>query len=166
MESVLVLNANFEPLNVCSMRRAIGMIVIDRAELVLDGRGEIHTVNQIFSKPSVIRLQNMIHRPRPRTKLTRKEVFRRDGYRCQYCGRSSHELTIDHVLPRHMGGEHTWSNVVTACTICNHRKGGRTLEQSRMRLLHTPKEPPTSAIYLYGHHLINNLEWEPFLVGW
>lgn len=166
METVLVLNANFEPLNVCTIRRAISMIIVERAALVLNGRGEIHSINHVFPKPSVIRLQEMIHRPRPKTKLTRKEVFRRDEYHCQYCGSTSHELTIDHVLPRHMGGEHIWSNVVTACTLCNHRKGGRTLAQSGMHLLQYPNEPPTTAIYLYGHHLINNSEWGPFLTGW
>jgi len=166
METVLVLNANFEPINVTNMHRAIGMIVMEKAALVLNGRGEIHSVNTILPKPSIIRLQNMIHRPRPRTKLARKEVFRRDGFKCQYCGETAPNLTIDHVIPRHLGGEHIWTNVVTACSLCNHRKGGRTLFQSGMRLLHPPQEPPTSAFYTFGRHLSENAEWEPFLTGW
>jgi 5-methylcytosine-specific restriction endonuclease McrA len=166
MDAVLVLNANFEPINICNLHRAVGMMVVDKASLVVNGRGEIKTASSCFPKPSIIRLQKMVHRPRLRTRLTRKEVFRRDDFICQYCGSSARELTIDHVIPRHLGGEHTWSNVVTACAFCNHRKGGRTLEQSGMHLLHIPKEPPTSAYYVFGRHLIENQDWEPFLIGW
>ena len=105
---VLVLNANFEPIHVCNMRRAINLILADKAILVLNGRGEIHTVRRNFPRPSVIRLMNMIHRPRPQIKLTRREIFRRDAYTCQYCGKKTVDLTIDHVIPRHMGGPHSW----------------------------------------------------------
>lgn len=163
---VLVLNANFEPLNVCNTRRAVGLILAGKANLVVNGRGVIRTVSREIPRPSVIRLENMIHRPRPRVKLTRREVFRRDNYTCQYCGRRSGDMTVDHVLPRHLGGEHTWTNVVTACPACNHQKGGRRLEESNMRLLHVPKEPPSSAIYIFGRHLVENVEWEPYIVGW
>ncbi|MEA4909345.1 MAG: HNH endonuclease [Chloroflexi bacterium] len=165
-ESVLVLNANFEPINVCNMRRAIGLILADKAALVLDGRGLIMTANRGYPRPSIIRLQNMIHRPRPQLKLTRREVFRRDGYLCQYCGKRTLDLTIDHVIPRHMGGPHTWTNVVAACSQCNHRKGGRTLDEAHMHLLRQPIEPPSSAFYIFGKHLNENKEWEPFLSGW
>jgi 5-methylcytosine-specific restriction endonuclease McrA len=166
MESVLVLNANFEPLNVCNMRKAVCLMVMDKAQLVMNGRGIIHTIDRTFPRPSVIRLQSMIHRPRPRVKLTRKEVFRRDNFACQYCGTTSGVLTIDHVLPRHLNGPHEWDNVVTACSYCNHKKGGRTLEQSGMTLLKIPGEPPASADYLYNHYLTENSEWEEFLHGW
>lgn len=166
MDAVLVLNANFEPVNVCNMHRAIGMMVVEKAALVQNGRGEIKTSASSFPKPSIIRLQKMVHRPRLKTRLTRKEVFRRDNFTCQYCGSVMKELTIDHVIPRHMGGEHIWSNVVTACSLCNHRKGGRTLALSGMHLLHLPKEPPSSAFYIFGRHLVENQDWEPFLTGW
>ena len=166
MESVLVLNANFEPLNVCNIRRAVCLMVLDKASLVMNGRGEIHTVDRSYPRPSVIRLQKMIHRPRPKVKLTRKEVFRRDNFTCQYCGSTTRDLTIDHVQPRHLNGPHSWENVVTACAYCNHKKGGRTLEQSGMVLRNKPIEPPSSAIYIYNHYLSNNEEWEQFLTGW
>lgn len=166
MENVLVLNANFEPLNICNMRRAICLMVMDKASLVKNGRGEIRTVSESFPRPSIIRLQKMIHRPRPQVKLTRKEVFRRDGYSCQYCGSSSRDLTIDHIAPKHLGGEHIWANVVTACTYCNHKKGGRPLKQSGMRLTKKPSEPPTSAMYIYNFYINGNQDWEPFLNGW
>lgn len=163
---VLVLNANFEPVNVCDMRRAIGLILAEKASLVLNGRGEIKTINHSFPRPSVIRLQNMVHRPRPQLKLTRREVFRRDNYTCQYCGKKTSDLTIDHVIPRHLGGVHTWTNVVAACAACNHHKGGRLLAEANMHLLRAPVEPPASARYIYGRHLNENAEWEAFLAGW
>jgi 5-methylcytosine-specific restriction endonuclease McrA len=165
-EPVLVLNANFEPINVCSMRRAIGLILAEKAAMVVNGRGHIHTINQLLPRPSVIRLEHMIHRPYPRVKLTRREVFRRDNYTCQYCGRHDTPLTVDHILPKHLGGQHIWTNVVAACPACNHRKGGRRLEEVHMSLLHIPKEPPASAMYLYGRHLDENGEWEPYIIGW
>ncbi len=165
-EPVLVLNANFEPINICDTRRALGLILTDKARLVLNGRGEIKTISRSYPLPSVIRLEQMIHRPRVRVKLTRKEVFRRDNFTCQYCGKHSDNLTIDHVLPRHMGGKHIWTNVVTACASCNHRKGGRTIEEARLHILRTPKEPPASVSYLFGRHLSENTEWAQFITGW
>lgn len=166
MESVLVLNANYEPLNICNMHKAVCLMVMDKAQLVMNGRGEIRTVDRSFPRPSVIRLEYMIHRPRPKVKMTRKEIFRRDNYTCQYCGSSTRTLTIDHVVPRHLNGPHTWENVVTACSTCNHEKGGRTLEQSGMVLHKKPVEPSASALYLYNHYLSENEEWVQFLQGW
>ena len=165
-EPVLVLNANFEPINVCSTRRAIGLILAEKAAMVVNGRGHIHTINQLLPRPSVIRLEQMIHRPRPRVKLTRREVFRRDNYPCQYCGRRDSPLTVDHILPKHLGGQHVWTNVVAACPGCNHRKGGRRLDEVHMSLLHVPKEPPASAVYLYGRHMEEYGDWEPYISGW
>jgi 5-methylcytosine-specific restriction endonuclease McrA len=163
---VLVLNANFEPINVCNLRRAVNLILAEKAYLVINGRGEIRTIRQSFPRPSVIRLMHMISRPRKQIKLTRREVFRRDNLTCQYCGRKTLDLTIDHVIPRHMNGPHAWTNVVAACYACNHRKGGRTLEDAGLRLLKLPKEPPVSAMYIFGRHLLEYSEWEPFLQGW
>ena len=163
---VLVLNANFEPINVCNTRRALGLIFLGKADLVMNGRGTIQTVKQTIPIPSVIRLEQMIHRPRLQVKLSRREVFRRDKYTCQYCGRRSNDLTVDHVWPKHLGGEHIWTNVVAACPSCNHRKGGRKLDEVQMALLHAPKEPPASAKYIFGRHLEENSEWEQFILGW
>ena len=166
IEPVLVLNANFEPIHVCTTRRAIGMLLAGKADMVVNGRGYIRTIQELLPRPSVIRLEHQIHRPRPRVKLTRREVFRRDNYTCQYCGRRDGGLTVDHVLPRHLGGQHVWTNVVAACPSCNHRKGGRRLEESHMTLLHVPKEPPANAAYIFGKHLAQNSEWEPFIKDW
>lgn len=163
---VLVLNANFEPLNVCDTRRALGLILTGKADLVVNGRGVIHTVSREIPRPSIIRLGEMVQRPRPRVKLTRREIFRRDNYTCQYCGRRSGEMTVDHVLPRHLGGKHIWTNVVTACPACNHQKGGRRLGESGMKLIRLPQEPPSSALYIFGRHLTENMDWEPYIRGW
>ncbi len=165
-EPVLVLNANFEPIHVCSTRRAIGLILAGKADMIVNGRGHIRTITQLLPRPSVIRLETQVHRPRPRVKLTRREVFRRDNYTCQYCGRRDVSLTVDHVIPRHLGGPHKWTNLVAACSACNHRKGGRKVEEAHMHLAHIPKEPPANAAYIFGRHLSENGEWEPYISGW
>jgi 5-methylcytosine-specific restriction endonuclease McrA len=165
-EPVLLLNANFAPLNVCNTRRAIGLVLAGKAEMMLDGRGVIQTVREIYPRPSVIRLGYMVKRPRPRVRLTKKEIFRRDKHTCQYCGARASRMTIDHVIPKHKGGDHTWHNLVTACDRCNLQKGGRTADASRLTLRKKPSEPRASALYLYGAHLPGNDEWLQFLEGW
>jgi len=165
-EPVLVLNANFEPINVCTTRRAMGLVLNGKASLVMNGRGEVHTVSAVFPRPSIIRLDRMIKRPRLTVRLTKREILRRDEFTCQYCGQKVPYLTIDHVVPRRLGGSHAWENLVAACPSCNHRKGGRTLEQVQMRLLHPPKEPPASALYLFSRHVGENQDWLPFIQGW
>ncbi len=165
-EPVLVLNANFEPINICSTRRAIGLIMGGKAAMVANGRGYIRTVTVLVPRPSVIRLESQVHRPRPRVKLTRREVFRRDNYTCQYCGRRDGTLTVDHVKPKHQGGLHIWTNVVAACPNCNHHKGARSPEEAHMILMHPPKEPPANAEYLFARHLSENQEWMQYINGW
>ncbi len=166
LEPVLVLNANFEPINVCTTRRALGLVINGKASLVLNGRGEIHTVTRSFPRPSIIRLDKMVKRPRPSVRLTKREVLRRDDFTCQYCGHRAPYLTIDHVIPRRLGGNHSWENLVAACPSCNHHKGGRTLDQAQMHLLHLPKEPPASAYYMFSRHIKDNQAWLPFIEGW
>ena len=165
-QAVLVLNANFEPLNVCTTRRALGLVISGKAEMMLNGRGTIRTVRVTYPRPSIIRLGHMVHRPRPRVKLSKREIFRRDNHTCQYCGARSSRLTIDHVMPRARGGEHSWSNLVTACPACNVRKGGRTLHEAHMMLQHPVSEPHASARFLFAMYLPENQAWVPFLEGW
>ena len=163
---VLLLNANYAPLHVCNTKRAMGLLMMNKAELILNGRGVIRTPSTTVLRPSVIRLSYMVHRPRPKVRLTKREILRRDNYTCQYCGQTSARLTIDHVKPRRLGGTHLWDNVVAACPRCNHQKGGRTLSEARMQLLHQPVEPSPTATYLYGGYLRENQEWLPFIEGW
>jgi len=127
--AVLVLNQNYEPLDVCTWRRAMVMIVAGKAEIVENGRGVIRTPSTTFPLPSVVRLRYLIRRPRPRVKLNRREIFRRDDYTCQYCGKRTSNLTVDHVVPRHRGGTYSWENLVSACPQCNRRKGGKTVRE-------------------------------------
>ena len=163
---VLVLNANYEPLNVCNTKRALCLIFEDKASLVINGRGHVRTISSTYPIPSVIRLENMIRRPRPHVKLNKSEIFRRDAYTCQYCGRHTSNPTIDHVTPRRLGGAYIWENLVTACSTCNHRKGGRMLEHANMALMHPPVAPPASANYLFGKYLTTNSEWQTYIEGW
>lgn len=165
-EPVLVLNANFEPLHVSSTKRAIGLLLSGKAEMILNGRGKVHTSSATFDIPSIVRLSHMIKRPRPRVNLSKREVLRRDEYTCQYCGKKTRILTIDHIKPRHAGGGNEWENVVAACPPCNRHKGGKTPDQANMTLRRLPFEPRPSAIYLFGRHLNKRNEWEPFLTGW
>jgi 5-methylcytosine-specific restriction endonuclease McrA len=163
---VLVLNVNYEPLNICSTARAMGLLVLGRAEIVQNGRGIIRTASRVFERPSVIRLGYMVHRPHPHVRLNKREVFRRDGYRCQYCGKPSAHLTLDHVLPKRYGGPYEWSNLVSACPQCNRHKGGRTPAEAGMNLRTRPEEPSATAMYLYGRYLGRNQDWARYLEGW
>jgi 5-methylcytosine-specific restriction endonuclease McrA len=163
---VLVLNGNYEPLNVCATKRAMGLVLAGKAMVVENGRGVIRTVAQVYERPSVIRLGYVVRRPRPRVRLTKREILRRDGYRCQYCGREGGNLTLDHIVPRHRGGEHCWENLVAACPQCNRLKGGRMLRDSRLTLRNLPLEPKATAEYLFGNYLRENEEWVRYIEGW
>ena len=163
MGAVLVLNQNYEPLNVCSARRAVVLVDLGKAE-VLEVDGLVFRSPSIEIRvPSVVRLHRLVKRPRPRVRLTRREVFFRDHYTCQYCGVTTKELTVDHVIPRHSGGVHAWHNVVSACHACNHRKGGRTTEEARMPLPTAPFEPRATPRYLFGQYVGVNSVWDKFL---
>jgi 5-methylcytosine-specific restriction endonuclease McrA len=164
--SVLVLNQNYEPLNVCSTRRAIVLVLGGKAEVLEHDRGEFRSLARSFRKPSVIRLVYLIRRPRPMVKLTRREVFIRDHYTCQYCGSHNRDLTLDHVIPRSRAGKHTWENLVSACRQCNHRKGGRSLDEAHMRLLHQPYRPVASSYYILHQYLDAYVEWRKFIPEW
>lgn len=159
---VLVLNQNYQPLNVCTARRAILLLDIGKAELLENGRGEIHTPYRAIPLPSVIRLMYMIRRPVLQRRLSRKEVFLRDNYTCLYCGRETKQLTLDHVLPRYRGGPHTWENVVSACMSCNHRKAGRTPQEAGMRLLGEPRPPRVNPYSIFIHKPIAD-GWHKFI---
>ncbi len=163
---VLVLNGNYEPLHVCTVRRALGLLLTDKAHLIVNGRGYISTVKERIPVPSIIRLTYVVRRPHPRVHLNRREIFRRDRYTCQYCGRQTSRLTIDHVVPRERGGRTEWTNVVTACPECNQKKGNRTPQEAHMRLLRPPMPPPNTALYRFQRYLESHHEWRPFLEGW
>ena len=161
---VLVLNQNYEPLTVCRARRAVVLIFQGKAEMLENGVGFIHSVNELFPLPTVIRLAYLIKRPRLRRKLTRFEVFNRDRYTCQYCGKEGRQLTFDHVTPRYRGGQHTWENIVSACVPCNRRKAGRTPQEAGMKLIHPPSPPSHNPFFAIPYHYIQTQnEWRKYL---
>jgi 5-methylcytosine-specific restriction endonuclease McrA len=165
--NVLVLNQNYEPLNVCTARRAFNLIDRGKAEVLEHGEGALRSAQASFILPSVIRLIYLIKRPRPQMRLSRREVFNRDRYTCQYCGkRGARDLTLDHVLPRHRGGRHAWDNLVTACKTCNHRKAGRTPQEARMQLMRDPYQPRVNSYYVVYPYLNHQTEWRKFVPGW
>jgi 5-methylcytosine-specific restriction endonuclease McrA len=144
----------------------MGLILTGKATVVENGRGFIHTVSRTYERPSVIRLVYMVRRPRPRVRLCKREILRRDGYRCQYCGQRTNHLTIDHIIPRHRGGQYRWENLVTACPECNRLKGGRSPSETSLRLRRKPFEPRPTAKYIFGRHAHNFDEWSDYLAGW
>ena len=159
---VLVLNLNYVPINVSTVRRAIILLSKGKAELLENHRGEVRTVSAVVVAPSIIRLVYLVKRPFAPRKLSKKEIFLRDQYTCQYCGNKTQELTLDHVVPRRQKGAHTWENVVAACSRCNLRKAGRTPEEANMRLKTEPRVPQPNPYRILQNRAILD-EWRPYL---
>jgi len=179
---VLVLNRYFVPVTITSVKRAFIMLYGGVAKAVggdyktfdfeswadissVKDEDAIQTVSRVIRIPRVIMLIRYDRMPRKEAKFNRINIFRRDGGICQYCGSkfARSELTIDHVIPRSIGGKSVWENVVCCCVDCNRRKGGRTPEEAKMRLINRPKKPnwnPFSNIYV---KTVRYKEWEPFL---
>jgi len=158
----LVLNQDYQPLNISPVRRAVILVLRGKAEIVENGSGEIHTPSLTLPLPSVIRLLYYIYVPKRQRKFTRFEIFNRDKFTCQYCGRRTSDLTLDHVVPRHRGGAHSWENVVSACIPCNRRKAGRTPEEAGMKLIRRPQAPPATFTIPY-HYIESFPQWLRFL---
>jgi 5-methylcytosine-specific restriction endonuclease McrA len=161
---VLVLNASYEPINVCTMRRATVLVLKSRAEMLEAGEGKIHSERLELDRPCVIRLVRYVRVPRDvhRRKITRKAVLARDAYRCQYCGSESSGMTVDHVIPRSKGGLSVWENIVASCAPCNRKKGNLTPHQAKMHPATRPKPPgPTVFIRIAAPRV--PLAWEPYL---
>jgi 5-methylcytosine-specific restriction endonuclease McrA len=139
---VLVLNATYEPINVCTVRRAVVLLLKEKAEPLEIGEWELHSATSSIARPVVIRLVSYVRIPRDthRRKITRRAVFARDDWTCQYCGSRSN-LTVDHVVPRSKGGSSTWENIVASCAPCNRRKGNASPRQAGMRLARQPRTP-------------------------
>ena len=136
-QPVLVLNASYEPINVCAARRALILILKGVASAEEDASSHVHSYNRLVALPSVIRLLEYRRIPQQSRALSRKNILLRDRYTCQYCQKvlNSGELTLDHVIPRSRAGETTWENLVASCNPCNNRKGNRTPEEAGMKLL-------------------------------
>lgn len=160
--SVLVLNQNYEPLAVTKAQRAVVLVVLGKAEIVERYDLEVRSPSRAVPLPSVVRLCVYIRAPRHPVALTRRNVLKRDGYRCQYCGGRRGPMTTDHVVPRSMGGGDTWANLVCACVRCNNRKGNRTPEEAGMPLSRTPRRPHRVAQIVFSTS-IPDRRWRPYL---
>ncbi len=139
---MLVLNATYEPIHVCTVRRAVVLLLKQKAEVVEETGRLLHSAAATVTRPAVIRLVSYVKIPRDphRRKITRRAVFARDDWTCQYCG-SRTQLTVDHVVPRSKGGGSTWDNIVAACAPCNRRKGDSLPRQVGMTLARSPRTP-------------------------
>ena len=163
---MLVLNASYEPINVCNVRRATVLVLKERAEVLERGEGALHSERLTFERPCVIRLIRYVRIPRDvhRRKITRKAVLARDAWTCQYCGRQATGLTVDHVIPRSRGGQSVWENIVASCAPCNRKKGSLTPREARMHPRSRPRPPgPTVFIRLASPRI--PVAWEPYLVA-
>jgi 5-methylcytosine-specific restriction endonuclease McrA len=162
---VLVLNASFEPINVCTVRRAAVLILKNRAEILEEGDWALHAESLTLARPVVIRLLAYVRIPRDahRRKITRRAVFARDRWTCQYCGHERGNLTVDHVVPRSKGGRSTWDNIVACCAPCNRRKGDRLPRQAKMVPTRKPKAP-SATIFIHVATPTIPAAWEQYLV--
>ena len=161
MARALVLNATYEPLGVVPIRRAVLLVLKEKADVVEAGDGEFRSASLAVPVPSVIRLRYLVRVPyRARVAISRRAVFLRDRHECQYCGAGAENL--DHIVPRSRGGEHTWENVVACCRPCNARKENRTPQEAHMRLRSTPRAPRERAWLVVAFGEIKPA-WAPYL---
>lgn len=164
--TVLVLNATFEPLSLVSVRRAVVLLLREKAELVETTERVLCSTSRALPEPLVIRLTRYVRLPHRSVPPTRAAIMLRDAYTCQYChgtpGRS--ELTVDHVLPRSRGGSHGWDNLVTACQTCNHKKGNQLPDEAGMVLQRKPFEPSYVALVLLSNPIAAS-RWEAMMNG-
>jgi 5-methylcytosine-specific restriction endonuclease McrA len=143
--STLLLNSTYEPLKVISWQRAVSLWFTDKVEIVEEYDDfDLKSVSFTMKCPAVVRLVSYVRGTRNRVKFSRVNVFQRDHFTCVYCGAQpgTRELTFDHVLPRSRGGKTMWTNIVTACLPCNHKKADKTPEEAKMKLRKKPEQPP------------------------
>jgi 5-methylcytosine-specific restriction endonuclease McrA len=160
---VLILNQNYEPMSVINVKKAIVLLYLGKAELIEAYHGrELRSVSMHMPFPSIVRLSVYIHIPYKKIILSRKNILRRDGHRCQYCGRTDSTLTVDHIIPKCKAGEDTWENLVTACVECNNAKGDRSPDQASMKLLRRPMKPNHVT---FIRHFVGTVDerWKPYL---
>ncbi len=159
---VLMLNQNYVPLTMCSARRAIVLLFQGKVEMIETADSlKIHTIDDSYDVPSVVRLWSYRKVPYKRIMLTRKNVIARDKHRCQYCGLTKGGMTVDHVIPKVLGGADTWENLVCACSRCNNRKGDRSPEEAGLKLSRRPFRP--SLITFLQRSFSISDRWKPYL---
>jgi 5-methylcytosine-specific restriction endonuclease McrA len=161
-----VLNASYEPINVCTVRRAAVLILKQRAEILEHAGWSLRSESLTVPRPIVIRLTAYVKIPRDahRRRITRRAVFARDRWTCQYCGHQRGNLTVDHVIPRSKGGSSGWDNIVACCAPCNRRKGDRLPIQAQMAPIRKPRAP-SPAIFVHVATPTIPAAWEQYLVA-
>lgn len=159
---VLVLNRSYEPVMVTSAKRAVILMLMGKAEEVVSYEEVIHSPSMEMHLPSIVRLGRYVRVRDKKIVLTRKNVLKRDNHRCQYCGRTSVPLTLDHVLPKQRGGRDTWENLVAACHPCNVKKGNRTPAEASMPLLRKSFKP-SRITYFQKFVRKHQAPWRPYL---
>lgn len=159
---VLILNQNYEPMSVIAAKKAVVLLYLGKVEIIEHHSEYIHSVSRALPYPSIVRLMSFINMPRKRVVLSRKNILKRDGQRCQYCGSSQRSLTVDHVIPKNRGGEESWENLVCACVQCNNRKGNRTPEEAGLHMARKPQKPNH---LFYIQHFVGMVDdrWKPYL---
>ena len=163
MEKVLLLNASYEPLNICSWRRALVLIMKGKAEEI-ENNG--YLINKYFHIPTVIRLRNYVAVPYKELPFNRKNVLHRDNHTCQYCGKKAVDLSIDHIIPRSKGGKSAWENVITACVKCNTKKADSTPNEAGMKLLKKPIRPASFIHFELTKYSANlSTRWKKYLAS-
>jgi 5-methylcytosine-specific restriction endonuclease McrA len=159
---VLVLNSTYEPVNVCSNRRAVVLLLKGKAEALEVGGSVLRSERTAVAVPLVIRLSHYVRLPHAEARrLSRRAVLARDGFRCQYCGSTRH-LTIDHIVPRSRGGQTSWDNVITSCGPCNVRKGACLPSEVGMSPSHKPRQPLPGDFVLASQRAVPDA-WLPYL---
>jgi 5-methylcytosine-specific restriction endonuclease McrA len=190
-ENVLVLNRFYTAIRIVDARRAFTLLCKEAAEVISVENGQylnydfetwssianlqrqfepeahtwLRTTRAYIAVPKIIRLFGYDRLPRQDVKLNRRNLYARDGSRCQFCGKkfSTRELTLDHVVPRVQGGQHTWENLVCACVRCNSRKGGRTPDQANMHLIRQPVRPKRNPAITLSLGKAKYASWKAFL---
>ncbi len=160
---VLVLNQDYQAISLCTPERAIVLVLLEKAEMVADvTHRKMRSVSMSFPFPSVIRLRAFVSLPYRKVALTRQNIYKRDGGQCVYCG-STHNLTLDHVVPRTQGGRTTWNNLVTACQKCNAEKGPLSPEEAGMEMAHRPFRP---SFLMFVSRFSGRIQepWKPYLL--
>ena len=149
METILVLNADYTPLNLTTFRRALKLIMKGKAEIVKNEEEEVVRSEKLaYPKPLIIRLLNYIKSKIKTFKVNRNRIYKRDNHECAYCG-SKKQLTIDHIIPKSRGGKNTWNNLISSCLSCNLKKGDRTPDEAGMPLRFSAKVPNLLSSDLY-----------------
>lgn len=158
-----MLNQSYTALSICNIKKAFILVLLGKAEIVAsDNVKEIRSTNGNFEWPIVIKLKKFVNVPFRKVILSRKNIFKRDQYKCAYCGRSDLPLTIDHIIPRSKGGADSWENLITACFRCNSIKGDRTSNEADMKMLFKPYKP---SHILFLKNSVGRLDerWKPYL---